>query len=124
MEPDIEYDESKDCKPHLNGTLLSIFWPEHGLATVKKCPLASEKAAATEQIVCLCCRHFRGFFSPGRHITDTPIEISGHNRVMFQQVICEHPAVRRKSGESEGDRREFSPRAGMRELAAKRRNNA
>ena len=101
MEPDIEYDESNDCKPHPNGTLLSIFWPKHGLAIVKKCPLRHCKAAVTMHVVCLSCRHLRGFFSPGRQISALPMSIEGHSRVLFQQVICEHPAVRRKDGDSE-----------------------
>lgn len=96
MEPDEKYDESKDRKPHPDGTLLAIVWPEHGLATVKKCPLAACKAIATMHIACMSCKHLRGFFSPGRQILGFPIQINGHTRILYQQVICEHPAVRRR----------------------------
>ncbi len=99
MRPDEQYDESKDRKPHPNGTLLSIFWPEHGLAMVKKCPLVSPGKVYDDGMSaygCMACHHLRGFFSPGRRISSLPIDITGHNRVVFQQVICEHPAVRRK----------------------------
>ena len=106
MEPDEQYDESKDRKPHPDGTLLSIFWPKHGIAVVKKCPLAPKGDDGMSVYACMACRQLRGFFSPGRQISSLPIDIEGHNRVVFQQVICEHPAVRRRgggTGDSEGD---------------------
>ncbi len=103
MEPNEEYDESKDCKPHANGTLLTIFWPEHGLAAVRKCPLAGKGDAGMSVYACMACRQLRGFFSPGRRISSLPIDIEGHKRVVFQQVICEHPAVRRGTGDSENE---------------------
>jgi hypothetical protein len=110
MEPDEQYDERRDRKPHPNGTLLTIWWPEHGLATVKKCPVRDTGPRDNDSMsvyACLVCRHLRGFFSPGRQISGLPISIEGHNRVLFQQVICEHPAVRRKGGGT-GDSEEGS----------------
>lgn len=104
MKPNEEYDESIDKKPHSDGTLLAIYWPKHGLAKVKKCPLANSLAAPTMQVCCLSCRQCRGFFSPGRPISNLPIEINGHNRILFQQVICEHPAVRRRDSDDSDTR--------------------
>lgn len=99
MNPDSELDESRDRKPHPDGTLLAIVWPEHGLATISKCPLSDSKAITTMHIACMSCKHLKGFFSPGRPISGFPMQINGHKQILFQQVICEHPAVRRKDDE-------------------------
>lgn len=89
-----------DCKPHPDGTLLSIFWPDNELATVRKCPLASSGDDGMPMYACMACRQCRGFFSPGRPISAMPMDIQGHLRVLFQQVICEHPDMRRKDEET------------------------
>lgn len=101
-----DQDENRSHKPHPDGTLLSIFWPDHGLATVEKCPITHHSGSESQPdgmsvYACIACKQLRGFFSPGRSFSALPMDISGHTRVLFTQVICAHPAVRRKDEEKE-----------------------